>query len=230
MILELIMGGAGASFGETVAVIILTLVIALLSITFREYVKDRVTVKLGGNASPSLNPAKHLNIQDLFSVAVIALFSASWVKAKNPGLSLGKTVSAALSAPAANLAVAFVSVFIYSVLDRINAAIITHTESPSVVIIWIAMIFQICVLVNIAYALFDLIPVPGTNGGLVLAQLLPEKATEKFLYFDKFSYIVLLFLVVVFARSGITETVVNAVATAMQTPFVALFNLLFPIG
>ncbi|MBR5721658.1 MAG: hypothetical protein IKX78_04160 [Clostridia bacterium] len=43
MILELIMGGATASFGETLAVIILTLVIALLSITFREYAKDRIT-------------------------------------------------------------------------------------------------------------------------------------------------------------------------------------------
>ncbi|MBQ6052830.1 MAG: site-2 protease family protein [Clostridia bacterium] len=230
MILELIMGGSSASFGETLAVIIITLVIALLSITFREYVKDRVAVKLGGNAAPSLNPAKHLNISDLFSVALTVLFSASWIKAKNPGLSRERTVAAALSAPIANLALAFVSVFIYSILDRINVAITTQTENQSVVIIWIAMIFQTCVLVNIAYAVFDFIPIPGTNGGLIIAQLLPEKAAEKFLYFDKFSFVVLLFLVIVFARSGVTATVVNAVATAMQTPFVALFNLIFPIG
>ena len=229
MILELIMNGSAASFAETLIIILFTLIIAFFSIILREYVKDRVTVKLGGKASPSLNPISRPILSDIFSVAVLAVFSGSWVKAKNPGLSRGKTVAAALSAPITNLVAAFISIFIYDALRLVEVAIYTNTESRPLSLIWISMFFSTCVLINIAYAVFDMLPVPGTNGGLIISCIFPEKAAEKYLSFDKFSYIVLLFIVIVAARSGITSTVVDAVADFMETPFVALSNLLFPI-
>ncbi len=229
MILELIMNGSSASFAETLVLIFLTIIIAFFSIILREYIKDRITVKLGGKASPSLNPFARPIVSDLFSVAVLAVFSGSWIKAKKPELSRGKTVAAALSAPITNLIAAFVSVFICDVLRLIEVAVYTNTESRPLVLIWISMFFSICVLVNTAYAVFDLLPVPGTNGGIIVSCLLPEKAAEKFLSFDKFSYIVLLFIVIVAARSGVTSAVVDAVADFMETPFVALSNLLFPV-
>ena len=68
-----------------------------------------------------------------------------------------------------------------------------------------------------------------TNGGIILSCFLPEKTAEKFLSFDKFSYIILLFIIIVAARSGVTAAAVDAVADFMETPFVALSNLLFPV-
>ena len=228
MILELIMNGSSSSLAETIVVIVLTLIVALLTITLREYVRDRFTVKLGGSANPTLNPLKHINTHGIFSVVVLALFSASWIKAKNPGLSKGKNVIVALSAPLTNFIVAFVSVFLYDILRVINVNIYIQNENAPTALIWISMFFSTCVLVNLAYGLFDLIPVPGTNGGIILAQLFSEKTGEKFLSYEKYSYIILLFIAAVSARSGFTASALNAVATVMETPFVALSNLLFP--
>ena len=229
MILELIMNGSSASFAETLILILLTLITAFFSIILREYVKDRITVKLGGYAAPSLNPFARPIVSDLFSAAILTVFSGSWVKAKNPVLSRGKTVVAALSAPITNLLVAFISIFLYDVLRLIDVAIYTNSESHPLILIWISIIFSTCVLVNIAYAIFDILPIPGTNGGIILSCFLPEKTAEKFLSFDKFSYIILLFIIIVAARSGVTAAAVDAVADFMETPFVALSNLLFPV-
>ncbi len=228
VILELILNGSSASFAETLAVIVFTVIAALLSITIREYVKARITVKMGGSAMATLNPIKQINFGNLISVVLMTVFSASWIKAKHPGLSRGKSIAAALSAPITNLVIAFISVLLCDVIRLINVEIYSQTESTPFILIWVSMFFSTCVLVNIAFAVFDILPIPGTNGGIILSCLLPEKAGEKFLSFEKYSYIILLFIVIVCARSGVTATVVNAIATAMETPFLALFNLLFP--
>ena len=64
MIFDQIMNGSSASFADTVAVIVFMAVISILSITLREYVRARLTVKLGGEATASINPLKQINISN----------------------------------------------------------------------------------------------------------------------------------------------------------------------
>jgi len=227
VIIEYIMNGTSTSFAEGTIVLILMIIIAFLSITIREYVRSCLTLKFGGNAEKSLNPLKTVTLTNIFSVIVLALFSVSWIKPKNPDLSRGKNILVALSAPITNFVFAVISMLIYVILYVINTNITLQTEKVPVVLVWISMFFSVCILVNLGYAIFDLLPVPGTSGGLAVAQFLPDKAREKFLYFDKFSYMILLFIAIVGSRSGITGSVINAVATALETPFLALSNLLF---
>lgn len=230
MIFEYILNGSSASFAETAIVIVFMAVIAFLSIMLREYVRACVTVKLGGEAEKTLNPLKTLTGPNIFSVIVLALFSVSWIKPKKPVLSAKNNALIALAGPLTSIVIALASMFIYDILYIISVNFYVATESNPIVLIWISMFFSSSVLVNIAYALFGLLPIPGTDGGLLIAQLFPEKVREKFLYFDKFSYVILLFIALIASRSGIAGTVLNAVASTIETPFLSLMSLIFPVS
>ena len=229
MIFEYIMNGSSASITETAIVIVFMAIIAFLSITAREYVRSLVTVKFGGEAVKTLNPLKAVNLPNIFSVIILAFFSVSWTKPPKPNLSAGKNAVIALSAPLTNIAIAIASMLIYDILYVISVNFYVATETNPIVLIWISMFFSSSVLVNISYALFGLLPIPGTDGGLLIAQLFPEKIRERFLYFDKFSYIVLLFIALIASRSGIAGIVINTIASTMEAPFLALMNLIFPV-
>lgn len=227
MIIEYILNGTSASLAEGAVVLILMIITAFLSITIREYVRSSIVLRFGGTAQKTLNPLKAVTLPNCFSVIILALFSVSWIKPKNPGLTRGKNIIAAISAPLTNFLIAVLSMIIYVILFVISTNITVQTEKAPEILIWISMFFSICILVNIAYALFDLIPLPGTSGGLILAQILPEKARDRFLYFDKFSYMILLFIAIAASRSGVAGSVINSVATSLEQPLLALANLLF---
>lgn len=230
MIFEQIMNGSSASFGETVAVIVFMAIISILSITLREYVRARVTAKLGGEAKATLNPINSLNIPNAISVIILAFFSVSWTKPQKPSLSAGKNALIAVSAPLTNIILALASMLVYDILYIINVNIYVATEAYPTVLIWISMFFSSAVLVNLGYALFSILPVPGTDGGLLIAQIMPEKIREKFLYFDKFSYIVLFFLALIASRSGVSATIINTAATSVESVFLAVFSFMFPVN
>ena len=230
MIFDQIMNGSSASFADTVAVIVFMAVISILSITLREYVRARLTVKLGGEATASINPLKQVNISNVISIIILAFFSVSWTKQKRTELSAGKNALIALSAPFTNIVTALACMLIYDILYVINVNIYVATEVYPTVLMWISMFFSSGVLVNLGYALFSLLPIPGTDGGLIIAQILPEKIREKFLYFDKFSYIVLFFLVLIASRSGIAASIINEIAMTAEYLFLSLMNLIFPVN
>lgn len=230
MIFEQIMNGSSASFAETVTVIVFMAVISILSITLREYIRARVTSKLGGEATATLNPLKALTPQNIISVVILAFFSVSWTKPQKPRLSAGKNALTALSALLTNIGLALGCMLIYDILYVINVNIYVATEVYPTVLMWIAMFFSSGVLVNLGYALFSVLPIPGTDGGILVAQLLPEKIREKFLYFDKFSYMILFFLALIASRSGIATAIINEAATTAEYLFLSVLNLIFPVN
>ncbi len=231
MIFEYIMDGSSASLTESVVMIVFMAVAALFCIALRNYVRARVTVKLsGGDEKVKFDLLKALNLPNIISVVILAIFSVSWTRTPKSELTRGKNVLIALSAPLTSFVLAAANMLIYQILYVIEINIYVAEEEYPTVLLWISLFFSSCILVNIAYTIFGLIPIPGTDGGLVIAQILPENMRKKFLDFDRFSYLVLLFIAIISARSGFGSTVISTVATAVQTPFLALSNLLFPIN
>jgi len=227
MIADFILNGTNTTPVQTVIMLIMLIVGAFLSITVHEYAH----AKISGESKPSLNPLKQLTVSNILSVILLAILSVSWTKSPNVNKELpkGKRILIALSGIAANLIVAIVCVFIYEILVVIGANIYASNYTLGSVYMWIETFFSEMVLINIAYAVFNLIPVPSTDGGLVVSSLLSEKASEKFDSFGRFGYIILVFLAVIAFRSGASEIIINLVANAIEAPFLAIFNLIFPV-
>lgn len=162
----------------------------LIALVVHEYAHARVayamgdiTPKLAGRLT--LNPMAHI---DPIGTLMMLVAHFGWAKPVmiNPynfrDMRKGELL-VALAGPASNLVVAFISLVAMVILSRIGL----YSEGTRLVLL-------LMVIYNINFAIFNMIPLPPLDGSKVLAMLLPGRYAYRLLSLERYSFIILIVL------------------------------------
>jgi Zn-dependent protease len=195
----------------------------LVALTFHEYAHAYVAHRFGDdtakeNGRLSLNPLRHL---DVMGTIMIFLVHFGWAKPvpinpnrlKNPKKDM-LWISAA--GPLANMILALVSGLLLRVFFDISRPTAQH-PIPNVFSLILLMSMQI----NLALAIFNILPIAPLDGSKILSGMLPDKYARIFFSFERYGPFVLLALIILGRITGIS------LLGRLVWPFVKFFSTLF---
>ena len=170
--------------------IVLSVVPALLCITFHEVSHGWVAYRLGDPTAKdagrlTLNPLKHI---DMMGLLMMVVFKFGWAKPvpvnmmrfRNPKRGMALT---ALAGPASNVLLALVFLFLYGLLYRALYSVQFLLD-----MIWLTA------YISLALAIFNIIPVSPLDGSKVLFALLPDAAYAKLMRYERYGMALLMLL------------------------------------
>jgi Zn-dependent protease len=180
---------------------------ALFCITIHELAHGFTAYKLGDPTAKNLgrltlNPIKHIDPVGLLMMLTIGF---GWAKPvpvdmqnfKHPKRHMAVT---ALAGPVSNLILAvlfmFILGFVSTSLGIIRFGGRDYNIAATDVTIVIYTILSFTVFLNIALAVFNMLPIPPLDGSKVLFSLLPEKYYYTVLKYERFGMIFLLVIMV----------------------------------
>jgi len=179
------------------------------------------TGRLSGRIS--MNPMAHLS---LFGTICIILFGVGYAKPvpvniRNFPVKKRKRNFAltALAGPVSNLIIAVVALVFANCF-----AVIWHLRESAFTSIGTGL-FSVVAQINIALAVFNLLPIPPLDGSRIWTMLLPDRIYYKFLEYERYSMYVLMGLLILFNRIGfspvgvLTTIVYNAFDFIVGLPF-----------
>lgn len=175
--------------------ILIAIVPALLCLTFHEVCHGLVAYRLGDPTAKNagrltFNPIKHL---DPIGLLMMVIFHFGWAKPvpinmnnfKRPKIGMAIT---ALAGPLSNLVLAVVVLFIYGLFFGLLAQWGTAGKV-------IMELFITTAYLSVAFAIFNIIPLPPLDGSKVLFSFLPNELYYKLMRYERFGMIILLILV-----------------------------------
>ena len=173
---------------------LLSIIPALLCITIHELAHGLTAYRLGDNTAKdmgrlTLNPLKHI---DIFGLIMMAVFRFGWAKPvpvnmrrfKHPKRYMAIT---ALAGPVSNLIMAIVVLFIYGVTYEILGGVYSTGLKRVILDIIIRAAY-----LNVALAVFNLVPIPPLDGSKVLFSLISDEAYFKLMAYEKYGMILLI--------------------------------------
>ena len=193
------------NLGDFATIALLRIIPALFCITIHELAHGYAAYKLGDRTAKdlgrlTLNPIKHIDPVGLLMMLMIGF---GWAKPvpvdmrnfKHP--KWGMAISA-LAGPASNILLAIIIMFIFGLvatslgafIDPGTGHVFFTSESSAIVL----TIISITIFLNIALAVFNMLPIPPLDGSKVLFSLLPDKAYYTVLRYERFGMILLLIL------------------------------------
>jgi len=187
--------GSGLDWSALTGILI-SVIPALICITFHELCHGLVAYRLGDNTAKdagrlTLNPIKHIDIMGLIMMIV---FKFGWAKPvpvnmnnfKNPKSGMAIT---ALAGPVSNIFLSVVFLFIYGLFY------VSLSTAGNLGEILLKMLLTAAYL-SCALAVFNIIPIPPLDGSKVLFSLLPEREYYKLMRYERYGMILLLIIVV----------------------------------
>ncbi|GJL79795.1 MAG: protease [Nitrospinaceae bacterium] len=185
--------------------LILMTPVVLFSLTVHEYSHGKVAYLLGDDTAKRMgrltfNPLKHLDIVGVLFFYFVGFGWAKpvpvdWRNFQNPRRDM---MYVALAGPLSNVALAVVcSVFIRLISPQEN------------VILFVLLSFG--VFINVALAIFNMLPVAPLDGGSVIKGLVSHEVAETISRYDRFGAVLILgiFLLDHFAHTGILGTILG---------------------
>ncbi|ERL03250.1 site-2 protease family protein [Mitsuokella sp. oral taxon 131] len=164
----------------------------IIAMVIHEYAHARTADALG-DFTPrmmgriTLNPRAHV---DPIGLIMLFLVRFGWAKPvminpnnfKNPRRD---DILVSLAGPAANLVLAFLALSLFVLLGRMG-----EMTSPGVY-----LVLKLIVVYNINFAIFNMIPLPPLDGSHILRQILPPKYGYRFAALERYSFLILIILV-----------------------------------
>lgn len=164
----------------------------IIAMVIHEYAHARTADALG-DPTPcmmgrlTLNPVAHI---DPIGLIMLFLVRFGWAKPviidarhfKNPRRD---DILVSLAGPAANLVTAFLTLVVLLVYHQVAGR-------PSV---GMYQVLQLIIIYNINFAIFNLIPLPPLDGSHVLAQLLPGRLAYEYVRLERYSFLILIVLI-----------------------------------
>lgn len=187
--------------------ILLSVVPALLCITFHEVSHGYVAYRLGDTTAKdagrlTLNPLKHL---DPMGLLMMVVFKFGWAKPvpvnmyrfRNPKRGMALT---ALAGPVSNVALAILFLFLYGTLF-----LPLHGSGAVLEMIYLTA------YISLAFAVFNIIPISPLDGSKVLFSLLPSEQYDKLMRYERYGMLLLLVVV----ATGVLGRPLSAVTGAL---------------
>jgi len=202
--------------GSWIIDLIVSLPAILWAITVHEFAHGYVAYKLGDPTPKlqgrlTLNPFVHLDVLG-FIALILAHFGWAKPVVVNPRnfVKLGPRwgeVLVAFAGPLANFVSAFLSVLL---LKYFPFSYLPISLSEPLV-----LIFKYSVFINVAFGIFNLLPIPPLDGSKILEAFLPYNLYLKFKELEPYGPIILLILVISPVLNWILVPLVSGVVKAM---------------
>ncbi|MDD5223675.1 MAG: site-2 protease family protein [bacterium] len=201
--------------------IALMLVPMLFAVSFHEaahgYVADRLgdpTARLAGRLT--LNPFKHLDL--VGTIVFVVTRMIGWAKPvpvnpfnlRDPKRDM---MWVSLAGPGSNLVLAIISAMLLRLLAWYDPSLPLQTQFPkfasssSFFLVPLFLMIQISVVMNIALAVFNCLPIPPLDGSKILMGLLPLDKAQAFARIEPYGFIILLGLIIFPGLLGIPSIV-----------------------
>lgn len=179
-----------------IAILLMSVVIHEVSHGFMaEYFGDK-TARFAGRLT--LNPLKHLDLFGSILLPAVLFFSHApflfgWAKPVpyNPDNLSNKKWGTLAVAGAGILANIFIAV-IFGLVIRLTSSL----SLP----VGFYFITSIIVIINLALALFNLVPIPPLDGSKILFSFFPDSFSGKILIYEQYSFLFLIIFVVYFSQ------------------------------
>ena len=206
--------------GQWAALLLNVLYVTLamcIAVSFHEWAHAFVAYKLGDPTAKNmgrmtLDPTKHL---DLWGVICFIVFRIGWAKpvivnSRNLKHFRRDDVLISLAGPVTNLLLAFV---FYGVLFFLTHAGVDNEYVLGV----LSNIF----ILNISFAIFNVLPIPPLDGFHVITSLFVKKNYKVVDILNRYGFLIL----VVLCMTGVLSTVLYAVYGAVSSLFYSFFSL-----
>lgn len=164
----------------------------IIAMVIHEYAHARVAVALGDRTPLlmgrlTLNPAAHI---DPIGLIMLFLVRFGWAKPviidpRNFKKPRRDDILVSLAGPAANLVTAFLAL----------VALLVIKSTMGHLSVGVYQVFQLIIIYNINFAIFNMIPLPPLDGSHVLVQLLPPRMAYAYARLERYSFLILIVLI-----------------------------------
>lgn len=160
----------------------------------------------------TLNPMAHIDPIGLIMLLVVRFGWAKpvMINARNFRNWRQGELLVALAGPMANLLVAFISLLAMAVLFKLRM----FSEG-------VRLVLSMMVLFNINFAIFNMLPLPPLDGSKVLMVLLPGRLAYKLMSLERYSFIILIFLMM--------TPFLTMILIPLQRLVLSVFNLIIGV-
>ena len=160
----------------------------------------------------TLNPMAHI---DPIGLVMLLVLRFGWAKpvminARNFRNWRQGELLVAVAGPVANLIVAFISLLAMAVLFKLGM----FSEG-------VRLVLSMMVLFNINFAIFNMLPLPPLDGSKVLMVLLPGRLAYKLMSLERYSFIILIFLMM--------TPFLTMILIPLQRLVLSVFNLIIGV-
>lgn len=207
------------------AELILLLPVLLFSLSFHEYSHGRVAYMLGDptpmNAGRiTLNPLAHLDPMGALVLIITRRFG--WAKPvpvnpsyfQNPRQGM---MYVGLAGPLANLLLAFLFSLLFRLFRTSYVISLLHSLGGNNLIFLVRDFLSLSLMVNVALAIFNLLPLPPLDGSRILQGILPREYDTLFAQMEQYGMMIVFLL----ALSGL----LGRIMTPLIYQTIRLFGL-----
>ena len=194
----------------------------LMAVTFHEVAHGWVAYKLGDPTAKeagrlTLNPIKHLDL--LGTIVFLVTRMIGWAKPvpvnpfnfKNPKKGMAWV---AVAGPAMNILLAIFFTIVLKVLFMIP---VSRDSSLLIAILTpLALMCKIGIIINVGFAVFNIIPVPPLDGSKILEGLLPMEAAVQYARLERYGMLILVVLIFTRVVDYVIFPIINVIAGALM--------------
>ena len=161
----------------------------IIAMVVHEWAHARVAYALGDytpklDGRLTLNPAAHV---DLFGLLMLFIVHFGWARPvrinpnnfKNPRRD---DILVSLAGPMSNLIMAFIALIVWVMLLKVGVPLSEGANS----------VLQLIMIININFAIFNMLPIPPLDGSQILRNLLPYELAYRFAMLERYSFLILL--------------------------------------
>ncbi len=217
------------SWITVVSSLIASVIVVFLTLPIHELAHGYTAYKLGDSTAKyqgrlSFNPLAHL---DIWGTALIFLIGFGWAKPvpvnprnfKNPKRDMAIT---ALAGPLSNLIMAFI-MLILAYTGLYYCVQTTNFTSDALAVVGFVCFYA--AQINVALAVFNLIPVPPLDGSRILSAFLPDRTYYKLMQYERYFF----FIIVAIAMgtnvvSTVTSAILKLISRLAMLPFPQWFG------